>query len=220
MKKYSALILIFLLNGLSAQYITLSKAIKTSDNKDRFFYRIDPATANAEYLGEVEVQGFSNNDAETFRQIYTKAKTIGANSFSLRKSENLDGQITFNPAHYFLDLYYTADIPRQENLIFVISSASKPQNIKFNNKTVTLLPRTYVRHPLTEGLSLSVGRLLGSRITLSPKQNQPEQYFQLVPAGIRADQSGPGGLNLKSGDIILLEKSYAEFLTTIYQEHQ
>lgn len=220
MKKYSALILIFLLNGLSAQYITLSKAIKTSDNKDRFFYRIDPATANAEYLGEVEVQGFSNNDAETFRQIYNKAKTIGANSFSLRKSENLDGQITFNPAHYFLDLYYTADIPRQENLIYVISSASKPQNIKFNNKTVTLLPRTYVRHALTEGLSLSVGRLLGSRITLSPKENQPEQYFQVVPAGIRADQSGPGGLNLKSGDIILLEKSYAGFLTTIYQEHQ
>lgn len=220
MKKYSALILIFLLNGLSAQYITLSKAIKTSDNKDRFFYRIDPATANAEYLGEVEVQGFSNNDAEIFRQIYTKAKTIGANAFSLRKSENLDGQITFNPAHYFLELYYTADIPRQENLIYVISSASKPQNIKFNNKTVTLLPRTYVRHPLTEDLSLSVGRLLGSRITLSPKENQPEQYFQVVPAGIRADQSGPGGLNLKSGDIILLEKSYAGFLTTIYQEHQ
>lgn len=220
MKKYSALILIFLLHGLSAQYITLSKAIKTSDNKDRFFYRIDPATTNAEYLGEVEVQGFSNNDAETFRQIYNKAKTIGANAFALRKSENLDGQITFNPAHYFLDLYYTADIPRQENLIYVISSASKPQNIKFNNKTVTLLPRTYVKHPLTEGLSLSVGRLLGSRITLSPKQNQPEQYFQVVPAGIRADQSGPGGLNLKSGDIILLEKSYAGFLTTIYQEHQ
>lgn len=220
MKKYSAFILIFLLNGLSAQYITLSKAIKTSDSKDRFFYRIDPATADAEYLGEVEVQGFSNNDAEVFRQIYTKAKTIGANSFSLRKSENLDGQITFNPAHYFLNLYYTADIPREENLIYVISSASKPQNIKFNNKTVTLQPRTYVRHPLTEGLSLSVGRLLGSRITLSPKENQPEQYFQVVPAGIRADQSGPGGLNLKSGDIILLEKSYAEFLTTIYQEHQ
>lgn len=220
MKKYSTLILIFLLNGLSAQYITLSKAIKTSDNKDRFFYRIDPATANAEYLGEVEVQGFSNNDAEIFRQIYTKAKTIGANSFALRKSENLDEQITFNPAHYFLDLYYTADIPRQENLIYVISSASKPQNIKFNNKTVTLLPRTYIKHPLTEGLSLSVGRLLGSRITLSPKQNQPEQYFQVVPAGIRADHSGPGGLNLKSGDIILLEKSYAGFLTTIYQEHQ
>lgn len=220
MKKYSALILIFLLNGLSAQYITLSKAIKTSDNKDRFFYRIDPATANAEYLGEVEVQGFSNNDAEIFRQIYTKAKTIGANAFSLRKSENLDGQITFNPAHYFLELYYTADIPRQENLIYVISSASKPQNIKFNNKTVTLLPRTYIKHALTEGLSLSVGRLLGSKITLSPKQNQPEQYFQVVPAGIRADQSGPGGLNLKSGDIILLEKSYAGFLTTIYQEHQ
>lgn len=220
MKKYSALILLFLLNFLSAQYITLSKALKTSDNKDRFFYKIDPATANAEYLGEVEVQGFSNNDAEVFSQIYKKAKTIGANSFALRKSENLDGQTAFNPAHYFLDLYYTASIPRQENLIYVISSATKPQKVNFNNKTVTLQPRTYIRHPLTESLSLSVGQLLGSKITLSPKENQPELYFQIVPAGIRADQSGPGGLNLKSGDIILLEKSYAGFLSTIYQEHQ
>ncbi len=34
---------------------------------------------------------------------------------------------------------------------------------------------------------------------------------------IKSDTSGSGGLNLKSGDIIGLEKSYAEFLSIIYQ---
>ncbi|HCA05556.1 MAG TPA: hypothetical protein DEO71_00005, partial [Chryseobacterium sp.] len=36
-------------------------------------------------------------------------------------------------------------------------------------------------------------------------------YFQASSAKIKSDTSGSGGLNLKSGDIIGLEKSYAEF---------
>jgi hypothetical protein len=33
---------------------------------------------------------------------------------------------------------------------------------------------------------------------------------------VKSDTSGAGGLNLKSGDIVGLEKSYAEFLSLIY----
>ena len=37
---------------------------------------------------------------------------------------------------------------------------------------------------------------------------------------VKPDTSGVGGLNLKSGDIIGLEKSYAEFLSAIYKEQK
>ena len=207
---------------LSAQYITLSKAVKTSDSKDKFFYKVNPETDNAEYLGEIEVQGFSKDDPEVFSQIYKKAKTIGANAFSLKLAEDLDGNIKFNPEHYFINLYHTTTLPKEENTVYIISSSNKEQKIKINNKTVKIQPRAFFKLQLqpTEVQSISTGKLLGSKILLSQKQGQPAQYFQILPAGIRADHVGMGGLNLKSGDIILLEKSYAQFLTTIYTEQK
>ncbi len=220
MKKYTLFIFAFIINTISAQYITLSKAEKTNDNKDKFLYKINPSNTPAEYLGEIEVQGFSQNDAEVFSQIYKKAKTIGANSFSIKQTENLDGLYAFNPDHYYINLYYAPVIPKRENTVYILTSSSRPQKIKFNNQTIKLQPRTFLKQQLQDKVSISTGKLLGSKIILSPKKNQLEQYFQIIPTGVRADHLGQGGLNLKSGDIILLEKSYAQFLTSIYKEHK
>ena len=220
MKKLLGLLFFFLLQLVFAQYVTLSKAVKTSDNQDKFLYQVNPNDNDSEYLGEIEVEGFSPNNPEVFSQVYKKAKTIGANSFSLKKIDTIDGEeSSFNPAHFFLNLYYTTDLPKEDNTVYIISSSNKPLKIKIDNKPVILSPRSFHKIKLQSGFdhSLVSGGFLGSKIKMAYKQGQPVQYFQILSGGIRADQSGVGGLNLKSGDIIMLEKSYAQFLTTIYR---
>jgi hypothetical protein len=54
----------------------------------------------------------------------------------------------------------------------------------------------------------------------SAKGREDTLYFQISSVKVKPDTSGVGGLNLKSGDIIGLEKSYAEFLSLIYKEEK
>ncbi|MGC4128310.1 MAG: hypothetical protein QM564_01840 [Bergeyella sp.] len=208
---------------LSAQNVILSKVKKMSDNTDKIFYKINPSETEAEYLGELEIQGFSDNDEEVFGKIYKKAKEIGANAFSYQPFESIDGTTNnFDTSHYRLNLYYLPkdQFPKEENTIYIISSAAKSQKISLNNEIIELQPRTFTKRTLDFGVvySLSTRKLLGSTIKLSAKQEQDVRYFQVSSAKIRTNQDGTPGINLKSGDIIALERSYGEFLTTIYQQ--
>jgi hypothetical protein len=63
---------------------------------------------------------------------------------------------------------------------------------------------------------ISVGKFLGSRIKLQSKDGQAEQYFQISGKKICKFTFNPG-INFKTGDFIRLEKSYAQFLISIYQ---
>lgn len=203
-----------------AQNVTLNKAEKTYDSKDQFLYYIKKADTSSVYLGELEVQGISD-DADIFNQIYKKAKIIGANSYSLKPIESIDGGLVkFNPSHYYINLYYTASLPKYENRVTVISSAAKPINLKINERRITLPPRSYYQFYLKQNQKNSIvaGQFLGSKINLAYKDGQDELYFQILPAGLRADTQGTGTLSIKSGDIIKLEKSYALFLTMIYNQ--
>ena len=58
---------------------------------------------------------------------------------------------------------------------------------------------------------------IGARIKLQAKNNQPEQYFQISGKKISTNSPASPGINYKTGDIIALEKSFAQFLLTIYQ---
>lgn len=206
-----------------AQLVTLSKAVKHSDNMDKFLYRINPDKQFAEYLGEVEVDGFSADDAEVFSRVYKKAKQVGANSFAWQPVTGIDGQgAAFNPAHYRLALYYSTAIPKEDNIAYIFPSGDRPVKIRVDGKKVTLQPRTYIKKVLTYGgeNTVTAGKMLGSRINLSAKEGQPVQYFQVSSMDVKADQSGAGGLNIKSGDVIGLERSYAEFLALIYKEQK
>lgn len=224
MHKTLIIILSLISNFVFAQFISISKVEKTSNNNDKFLYHINPEITNADYLGEIEVEGFTNHDAEVFSQVYKKAKTFGANAFAIKKQETIDsGLQKFDPSHYILSMYYIAESPREDNAVYIISSSEKVQDIVVDGKKISVQPRSYIKKQLKDGevSSISTGKFLGSKIMLASKQNQPVQYFQIVPGGIHADRSGvQGGLNLKSGDIILLEKSYAQFLTAIYQEQK
>lgn len=203
----------------SAQQVTLSKIVDIYKNPDKTLYKV--RGEGSRYLGEVEIAGYSESDAEVFSMIYKKAKQIGANSFSLKDEENIDGaRVNFDKAHYFLKLYYTDEqsLPNEHNVVYVISP--KKQKITLNGKTEQLSARSFRRIPLQPGgmLEISTRHLLGSNVRLGSSEGQPVQYFQISGFRIGQNYNGTPGLNIKSGDIIKLERSFAEFLTVIYDE--
>ena len=224
MRKLLFLISVFCCQFFYLQIVTLNKVEKTNDNKDKFFYKINEPS-KSEFLGEVLVNSYSDNDVEIFGDIYKKAKQIGANSFSLKPIENIDGTIqNFNSSYYILNLYYTNidDIPNEENVAYLVSSSEKKQKININNKTTEFEPRSFIRLDLNENevMSVSTRKLLGSTVKLSAKSGQPSLYLSLTNFKIRSNDSLYGGVNLKSGDITGLEKSFGMFLTTIYSEQK
>lgn len=224
MRKLFFLILIFCFQLFYLQIVTLNKVEKTNENKDKFFYKTNDAS-KSEYLGEILINGYSNDDVKIFGDVYKKAKQIGANTFSLKPIENVDGSFQqFDPAYYILNLYYTRseNIDNEENVDYLISSSDKNQKIDINNKTVELQPRSFIKLNLTENeiLTVSTRKLLGSSVKLSGKPGQPSLYFLISNFKIRSNDSVYGGINLKSGDITGLEKSFGMFLTTIYKQQK
>lgn len=224
MRRLLFILSVFCFQLFYLQEITLNKVDKINDNKDKFFYKITE-TSKSEFLGEILVNGFSNDDVRVFGEIYKKAKQTGANTFSLKPIENVDGSFqNFNPSYYILNLYYTneGDIPSENNVAYLVSSADKNQKIDINNKTISLQARSFVRLKLTDDqiVTISTRKLLGSSVKLAGKDNQPSLYFSLSNFKIRSNESVYGGINLKSGDITGLEKSFGMFLTTIYSEQK
>ena len=205
-----------------AQNVILNKVEKTHSNMDKFLYKINPEAVNAEYLGEIEVQDFSVDDVKVFGMVYKKAKEIGANAFSYRPFESVEGGIQkFDSAHYRLNLYYVSpdQFPKEDNIIYLIASPYKKQTVAINNDKITFEPRTYTKIQLIPGeiYTVSTRKLLGSSVKLGAKENQPVQFFQFSAFSVNSNPYGNAGINLKSGDITRLEQSYAQFLTTIYQ---
>lgn len=225
MKKIIFAVFVFVAQLFFAQNVFLTKVEKTHENTDRFLYKIDEEKKEAEYLGEVEVQGFSKNDAEIFSLIYKKAKEIGANTFALKPFETVDGSVqNFNPANYRLALYH---LPKEKLLnqtgnLYLFASSDKDQKIALNKTDYILSPRSYFVIQTVPGeiYTISTKKLLGSTIKFQPKESSSNQYFQISATKIKSDETGVGGLNLKSGDIIGLEKSYAEFLSVIYSKQK
>ena len=140
MRKLLFLISVFCFQFFYLQTVILNKVDKTNDNKDKIFYKISDVS-KSEFLGEILVNGFSNDDVKMFGEIYKKAKQVGANTFSLKPIDNVDGTIQkFDPAYYILNLYYTKadEIADEQNVAFLISSADKTQKINIDNRTTEI----------------------------------------------------------------------------------
>lgn len=209
----------------NAQNIYLTKVEKTNDNADKFLFKKNEAATDAVYLGEVEVQGFSKDDATVFSLVYKKAKEIGANTFALKPFENIDGTPqAFNASNYKIALYYTPKekLATKDGAMYIFASSEKDQKINVNRQDYILSPRSFLKMKIVPGevYTISTKKLLGSTVKVQPKTNDESLYFQISSLKIRSDTSGVGGLNLKSGDVMGLEKSYAEFLSVIYKEQQ
>lgn len=223
MERFITLITLLMLNFTLAQNVILNHVEKTGTNKDKFFYKIDPNTVNANYLGEIEVQGFSSDDVAVFNLIYKKAKSIGANAFSNKEFTSIDNSPrSFDPAHYKLSLYEISEkeMPDQSNLLYIVSSSSKLQKVGLDKQTIELAPRSFVKKEMISGetYTLSTKKFLGSSINVRPNINEGKQFFQFSAFKINSNPYGTAGINIKSGDIYKLEKSYGDFLTTIYSE--
>lgn len=225
MKKLAFAFSVLCAHWLCAQNVYLTKVEKINENSDKFLYRKLEAVTDAQYLGVIDVQGFSKDDAAIFSVVYKKAKEIGANSIALKPFENVDGSPQpFNPSNYRLALYYTPKekLITQKGMLYIFASSEKDQKININKKDYTLAPRSFLMLEIIPGevYTMSTKKLLGSTIKIQPKTADENLYFQISSLKVKSDTSGIGGLNLKSGDIIGLEKSYAEFLSLIYQQQK
>lgn len=223
MRKSIIIALFFLGQIVLAQNVVLNKVGKFHSNSDKRFYKINPAATPAEYLGELEVQGFSDDDVKTFDLIYKKAKEIGANAFSYQPFETIDNSVQkFDISHYKFNLYFVSpeEFPLEDNVIYLISSPYQKQKIGLNKKNIVFPPRSFTRKKLTVGevFTVSTRKLLGSTIQLSGQEDQPVQYFQFSAFSVNSNPYGTAGISFKSGDITRLEQSYGQFLTTIYEE--
>ncbi len=224
MKKHIAILLMIFSQIFMGQNVLFNKVVKTHSNSDKILYKINPGFGNYEYLAELEVQGFSDDDAKVFGMIYKKAKEVGANAFSYQPFESIEeaGGKKLDPAHYKLNLYYVnpENFPKENNVVYFFASPYKKQSIALNNENVVFEPRTFTKKTLTLGevFSVSTKKLLGSSIKLSGQENQPVQYFQFSAFSLNSNPYGTAGINLKSGDITKLEHSYADFLSVVYQE--
>lgn len=223
MKKIFSIFALLSLITVFSQNIILSKVDKINDNNDKILYKINPEEVSAEFLGEVLVNGFSNDDVSVFGSIYKKAKEIGANTFAVKKIDGLEEE-AFNPAHYILDLYYVPaeKIPQEHNTLYIVASANKTQKLSINSQKLDLLERHFIKKSFTPGetITISTRQFLGSSIKVTGKDNHPAQYLQISNFNIKENQSIYGGVNIKSSDIIGIERSYADFLTTIYEQQK
>ena len=223
MKNVITVFALFLINISFAQNVLLNKVEATGKNTDKFIYKINPDSVKSQYLGEIEVQGFSGNDTAVFDLIYKKAKSIGANAFSYKPFNSIDGILEkLNPTHYLLNLYEVKrdDFPDRSNLLYVISSAPKMQKISINDKVIELPVRSYNLKKLLPGeiYTISTRKFLGSSVKVISDKHENGQYFQISSFKVNSNSYGKAGINIKTGDILKLEKSYGDFLSTIYTQ--
>lgn len=223
MKNLIIPVLVFFVQMISAQNVYLTKVEKTNNNTDEFLYHIADEIKDAKYLGDIEVQGFSKDDAIVFSKIHKKAKEVGANAYTVKPFENVDGSTKkFDASNYRLQLYYlpSEKFMQEKADMYLFAASAKNQKININKKDYTLLPRTYLKIPLVSGeiYTVSTKKLLGSTIKVQKGAKNSDQYYQVSSARLGNSSQNDGTLHLKSGDIIGLEKSFAEFLSVIYQE--
>lgn len=201
---------------LFAQSVNLTEAKTANDNNDQRLYKIDVVN-DAQYLGKIEILGPLEDGPVAFKKFYQKARSLGANAFLYQSKKDLDNQeIATNTRE--VALYYTPTLPSNANS-YLIYNDSKTKEVLVNGEKVTIPQNTYYEGQIKEGANnyIATKKFLGSRVNLYYKEDQPQQNFQLLSGGIRSDKSGvSGGLILKTGDLIVLERSYANFLSMFF----
>ncbi len=203
-------------NSIFAQKIVLSEASKVNENNDKRLYRIE-STSNSIKLGTIEIVGDLDNDVAAFNAFYQKARTVGANSYIYSVEKDLNNEDIRSNVK-IISLYFTQNLPEKYNTYYILNSG-KSQNVVVSGKKVEIPSKSFIQDDIKtdESNYISTRKFLGSRINLYYKSSQPEQYFQVISGGVKSDQTGVGGLVLKTGDLIMLEGSFANFLTLFYK---
>ena len=158
-----------------------------------------------------------DNDVAAFNAFYQKARTVGANSYIYSVEKDLNNEDIRSNVK-IISLYFTQNLPEKYNTYYILNSG-KSQNVVVSGKKVEIPSKSFIQDDIKtdESNYISTRKFLGSRINLYYKSSQPEQYFQVISGGVKSDQTGVGGLVLKTGDLIMLERSFANFLTLFYK---
>ena len=205
--------------ALQAQNVVFSKVVTTKENTDKNLYSTSQHLANAEYLAEVEVLGFTTDDALVFKQVYSKAKEVGANTLEWQPFISIDDKPQkLDPHHYKLALYYSdsKNLEAEQSNVYIFGSSTKDVKITINDKKITLPARSYIVYPLNTNdlVDVRVGGFLGSRIKVNGSQVKDNFYFQLSGNKVTGAEAN---INLKGGDILGVDPSFGEFLKIIYK---
>lgn len=203
--------------ALNAQIITFAKVIKTNDNQDKNIYSSTEEFSEEDLLAQIEIDGYTSDDALVYSQIYKKAKEVGANIVQWQPPVNIDGRKQeINLHNYKLNLYYREQSISKEGIAYIFGSPTKDVKITLNNKKLLLPARSYIKYNLAPGklLELNVGGFLGSRIKVKGSTANDEFYFQISGGKLGAEDEG---LKIKSGDIVGVDPSFGEFLKIIYK---
>lgn len=222
MKKLLAFFAFFILFSSISGQVSLIEAKKHHENKDSFLYLLPQnLPENAEYLGKMEINNQGMDETELFHEFYKKAKLVGANAYQIITTDNLENQPVYHRNLFAVNLYYVEQnkIPNEDNFVYLIANQHRSK-IRVNDKRLEIQPKTYLKIDLNtmKLADVAVGGFLGSRIEFSVKNSQPNQYFEIKNANVRSKNSPFGGINIKSGDFVMLEKSYAQFLISLFQE--
>lgn len=222
MKKLLAFFAFFFLISSVFGQASLIEAKRHHENKDSFIYLISQnLPESAEYLGTMEITNQGMDETDLFQDFYKKAKLIGANAYQIQTTDNLENQPAYHRNLFTVKLYFVEQnkIPSEDNLVYLIANQHSSK-IRVNDKKLEISPKTYIKIDLktTKVADVAVGGFLGSRIEFSSKLHQPNQYFEIKNANVRSQNSPFGGINIKSGDFVMLEKSYAQFLISLFQE--
>lgn len=199
-----------------AQAVNLTEAKTTNENNDQRLYKLEQAN-DAQYLGKIEILGPLENGPAAFQKFYQKARSLGANAFIFQSKKNLENQEVVSNTRE-IALYYSQTLPENANSYLVFND-SKGKEILVNGEKVSIPQASYYEGKIVEGESnyIATKKFLGSRVNLYYKEGQPQQNFQVISGGVRSDKSGvTGGLILKTGDLIVLERSYANFLSMFF----
>lgn len=203
-----------------AQTYNLVEAKDVHTNTDKFLYSLPKNAENALYLGKIQVSNASVDDKANFKAIYNKTKLTGANAFKINFPETIDGKVQKNHHAYEVLLYYYpfSESLEDTDMAYFINYGDKVK-IKVNGTSVEIPKFHYYQLPLTLKIAnVSTGGFLGSRIKLQAKEGSPQSpfYFSLSKAKLNG-QSNEGYLSFKTGDIVRLDASFAQFLIALYQ---
>lgn len=223
MKKVVLLFSLFSASFFWSQNVYLNSILKTHENTDTSIHTLSAEeTEVGEYLGEIEVQGFSLDDAAVYSKIYRKVKEIGGNAVAYKPFPTIDDSVSLlDPAHYRLAVYYNAKENRQDNVsaLYLFADSPKEQKIRINDRDYLLPSRSYIKILLEEGKTYTVStkKLFGSTVRLKKNPAGESQYFKILSGRIGGAGNNDGTLHIKTGDIIRVNQSFGEFLRLIYK---
>ncbi|MDL1913671.1 MAG: hypothetical protein FDW93_04005 [Bergeyella sp.] len=198
MRFFLLLLFFVVVSFFSGQEFHLTQSLRGKSNGDKRLYRIVEDSSSV-FLGSIEIYGALENEVEAFQKFYQKAKSIGANAYSL-EAKDIFGRQSSQSLKKVLRLYFVQGFTEEYNVFYVFNSG-KTRKIVIDGKRVELPEDGYLRARISQKNEsyISTGKFLGSSVHLYYKEGQPAQYFQVLSAGMEADHKGGGGLFLKRG---------------------